>query len=99
MPYHLLVSFEWIIYKILCDIVALDLVLNEIFFTLKKQFLSKKIELETFFIKYILLKNNSVLLSSVEKILIVADLKVVKSELYCWYLIFYLKNNGRFRAY
>ena len=98
MPYHLLVSFEWIIYKILCDIVALDLVLNEIFFTLKKQFLSKKIELETFFIKYILLKNNSVLLSSVEKILIVADLKVVKSEFYCWYLIFYLKNNGRFRA-
>ena len=99
MPYHLLVSFEWIIYKIICDIVALDLVLNEIFFTLKKQFLSKKIELETFFIKYILLKNNSVLLSSVEKILIVADLKVVKSEFYCWYLIFYLKNNGRFRAY
>ena len=36
-------------------------------------------------------KNSSVLLSSVEKILIVADLKVVKSEFYCWHLIFYLK--------
>ena len=43
-------------YKILCGIVALDLVLNEIFFTVKKQFSSKKIELETLLIKYILLK-------------------------------------------
>ena len=50
------VSFEWIIYKILCEIVALDLVLNGIFFTVKKQFSSKKIEIETLFIKYILLK-------------------------------------------
>ena len=80
-------------------IVALDLVLNEIFFKVKKQFSSKKIELETLIIKYILLKKYSVLLSSVEKILVVADLKVVKSEYYCWYLIFYLKNNGRFRTY
>ena len=80
-------------------IVALDLVLNEIFFKVKKQFSSKKIELETLIIKYILLKKYSVLLSSVEKILVVADLKVVKSECYCWYLIFYLKNNGRFRTY
>ena len=80
-------------------IVALDLVLNEIFFKVKKQLSSKKIELETLIIKYILLKKYSVLLSSVEKILVVADLKVVKSEYYCWYLIFYLKNNGRFRTY
>ena len=80
-------------------IVALDLVLNEIFFKVKKQFSSKKIELETLIIKYILLKKYSVLLSSVEKILVVADLKVVKSEYYCWYLIFNLKNNGRFRTY
>ena len=80
-------------------IVAFDLVLNEIFFKVKKQFSSKKIELETLIIKYILLKKYSVLLSSVEKILVVADLKVVKSEYYCWYLIFYLKNNGRFRTY
>ena len=80
-------------------IVALDLVLNEIFFKVKKQFSSKKIELETLIIKYILLKKYSVLLSSVEKILVVADLKVVKSEYYCWYLIFYLKNNWRFRTY
>ena len=86
-------------YKILCGIVALDLVLNEIFFTVKKQFSCKKIELETLFINYILLKKNSVLLSSVETILIVADLKVIKSEFYCWYLIFYLKNNGRYRTY
>ena len=56
VPCYLVVSFEWIIYKILCGIVALDLVLNEIFFTVKKQFSSKKIELETLFIKYILLK-------------------------------------------
>ena len=56
VPYHLVVSFEWIIYKILCRIVTLDLVLNEIYFTVKKQFPSKKIELETLFIKYILLK-------------------------------------------
>ena len=80
-------------------IVALDLVLNEIFFKVKKQFSSKKIELETLIIKYILLKKYSVLLSSVEKILVVADLEVVKSEYYCWYLIFYLKNNWRFRTY
>ena len=32
-----------------------------------------------------------------EKILIAADLKAVKSKFYCWYLIFYLKNNRRFR--
>ena len=56
VPYHLMFSFEWIIYKILCGIVALDLVLNVIFFTVNKQFSSKKIELETLFIKYILLK-------------------------------------------
>ena len=56
VPYHLGVSFEWIVYKILCGIVALDLVLNEIFFMVKKQFSSKKIELETLLIKYILLK-------------------------------------------
>ena len=56
VPYHLMFFFEWIIYKILCGIVALDLVLNEIFFMVKKQFSSKKIELETLFIKYILLK-------------------------------------------
>ena len=47
--------------------------------------------------KYILLKI-LVLLSSVEKILIVTDLKVVKHEVYYWYLIFYVKNNGRFRT-
>ena len=36
-------------------------------------------------------KNTSVLLSSVEKILTVADLKVVKREVICLYLIFYIK--------
>ena len=34
-------------------------------------------------------KNTSVLLSFVEKILIVADFKVVKRQVYCWYLSFY----------
>ena len=56
VPYHLGVSFEWIVYKILCGIVALDLVLNEMFYMVKKQVSSKKIELETLFVKYILLK-------------------------------------------
>ena len=44
--------------------------------------------------------NNSVLLKSAEKIVIVADLKVkVKREVYCCYLIFHIKNNGRSRTY
>ena len=55
MPYHLVVSFEWIIQKILCGVVALDFVLSKIFFTVKKQFSSKKIQLKTLFKKYILL--------------------------------------------
>ena len=44
-------------------------------------------------------KNTSVLFSAVEKILIVVDLKRVKREIYCWYLICYIKNNWRFRTY
>ena len=40
-------------------------------------------------------KNTSVLFSSVEKILTVADLKVVKREVFCLYLIFYMKKKWK----
>ena len=53
---HLAISSELIIYKILYKIVALDLVLNENFFTVKKPFSRKNVELKTLFMKCILLK-------------------------------------------